>query len=110
MMVLTSKFSNVSTANLNTASNTNFPKNSLENPIKDRQRFVDVIVLTSAPDWSKTFLQLRKRCADAIRIGLQTSNDDGFWKTESRGIYNSWSLRNAVFTSCLCQSYNPGQE
>ena len=43
---------------------------SLGNPSKDRQRFVDAIVLFSAADWSKTPFELRKCRSDAIRMGL----------------------------------------
>ena len=44
-----------------------FPKFSLRNPSKDRQRVVDAIILISAPDWSKTLkLSLKRNTKSAF--------------------------------------------
>ena len=51
---------------------------SLENPSKDRQRFVDAVVLISAADWSKALLNFENIVQTPF---LRTSNDARFCQT-----------------------------
>ena len=55
---------------------------SLGNPIKDRQRFVDTIVLISAADWPKQLSNLENVVQTPFgRIGLRTLNNAKFCQT-----------------------------
>ena len=54
---------------------------SLANPSKDRQRFVDGIVLISAPDLSKRLSNFENIVEKLFEFGLRRSNDAKFCQT-----------------------------
>ena len=59
---------------------------SLGNPSKDRQRFVDAIVLFCSSDWLKRLSNCENVVETPFEFGLRTSNDARFCQTELRHI------------------------
>ena len=58
-------------------------QNSLGNPSKDRQRFVDGIILISTPDWFKGLSNLEIVAETPFEYGLRTSNSARLCQTEN---------------------------
>ena len=56
--------------------------NSLGSPNKDRQQFVDAIVLISAPDWSKTLSNFEIVVETPIEFDRRTLNNARFCQTD----------------------------
>ena len=55
---------------------------SLGNPSKDRQEFVDAIILISALDWSKRLSDFENVVQVLFEFSLRTSNDARFCQTD----------------------------
>ena len=58
---------------------------SLGNPSKDRQRFVDSIVLISTPDWLKELSSFENVVETPFEYSLRTSNNARLCQTEVWG-------------------------
>ena len=59
-----------------------FQEYSLGNPSKDRQRFVDSIILISTPDWLKGLSNFENVVETPFEYGLRTSNNSRLCQTE----------------------------
>ena len=65
------------------SSSTNMLIESLGNPSKDRQRFVDGIVLIVTPYWPKRLSNFENLFETPFEFGLQMSNNARFCQTVS---------------------------